>query len=84
MRNLKHQIKKSSITTSEETKYDLRVLILDDIEKLKINDKDTKGKLMEIMFNEDALKNSFNEHNQRIDFINENISINSSVDNSIK
>jgi hypothetical protein len=56
MRNLKHQIKKSSITTSEETKYDLRVLILDDIEKLKINDKDTKGKLMEIMFNEDALK----------------------------
>jgi hypothetical protein len=43
MRNPKHQIKKSSITTSEETKYDLRVLILDDIEKLKINDKDTKG-----------------------------------------
>jgi hypothetical protein len=38
-----------------------RVLILDDIEKLKINDKDTKGKLMEIMFNEDAQKNSFNE-----------------------
>jgi hypothetical protein len=34
----------------------LEVLILDDIEKLKINDKDTKGKLMEIMFNEDAKK----------------------------
>jgi hypothetical protein len=76
--------KKSSITTSEETKYDLRVLILDDIEKLKINDKDTKGKLMEIMFNEDALKKTASmSNNQRIDFINEKYkSINSSVDKS--
>jgi hypothetical protein len=60
-----------------------RVLILDDIEKLKINDKDTKGKLMEIMFNEDALKKTASKHNQRIDFINEKYkSINSSVDKS--
>jgi len=69
----KTTIKKSSTTTSEETKYDLRVLILDDIEKLQITDKDLKGKLMEIMFNEDTLKKtSTMSDNQRYDFIKTN------------
>jgi hypothetical protein len=69
----------SSTTTPEETKYDLRVLILDDIEKLQITDKDLKGKLMEIMFNEDTLKKTaIMSDNQRYDFIkNKYVSINS-------
>jgi len=48
--------KNNAHTTSEESKYDLRVLILDDIESLEIADKDQKGKIMEVMFNEDTLK----------------------------
>lgn len=39
-------------TATSESQYDQRVLILDDIEKLHIVDKDTKGKLMEYMFTE--------------------------------
>ena len=56
-KNIAEENKKSkNETTSEESKYDLRVLILDDIETLQITDKDQKGKLMEIMFNENTLK----------------------------
>ena len=37
------------------SKYDQRILILDDIEKLQIKDKEVKGKLMETMFDDDIL-----------------------------
>ena len=41
---------------SSPVKYDQRILVLDDIEKLEIKDKEVKGKLMELLFNEDNLK----------------------------
>jgi hypothetical protein len=46
-----------TLATLSEPKYDLRVLVLDDIEKLRILDKDLKGKLMQEIFNDlDSLK----------------------------
>ena len=49
--------KAAALATSSEPKYDLRVLVLDDIEKLRILDKDLKGKLMQEIFNDiDNLK----------------------------
>ena len=41
----------AALATSSEPKYDMRVLVLDDIEKLRILDKDLKGKLMQEIFN---------------------------------
>lgn len=72
-RNIGEENRKSkNESTSEESKYDLRVLILDDIETLKITDKDQKGKLMEIMFNENTLKKvSTLSDKQRLKFIEE-------------
>lgn len=70
-KNTSEENKKSkNETTSEESKYDLRVLILDDIETLQITDKDQRGKLMEIMFNENTLKKvSTLSDKQRLKFI---------------
>lgn len=55
-----HESKEAATTaapSTSEPKYDLRVLVLDDIEKLRILDKDLKGKLMQEIFNElDNLK----------------------------
>jgi hypoxanthine phosphoribosyltransferase len=45
-----------STKVNPEAKYDQRILILDDIEKLHISSKDVKGKLMEVLFDEDVLK----------------------------
>lgn len=44
--------------TSGETKYDQRILLLDDIEKLQISNKEVKGLLMEYLFTDDVLKKS--------------------------
>lgn len=49
----------SSATSSASTspmKYDQRILILDDIEKLDIPNKEIKGKLMEKLFDDSVLK----------------------------
>jgi hypothetical protein len=59
-----------SNTTSDESKYDLRVLILDDIESLKITNKEIKGYLMETMFEEDTLKKvAILSDKERLEFI---------------
>lgn len=44
--------------TSSESKYDMRVLVLDDIEKLNITDKEIKGKLMQNIFGDDEFMKS--------------------------
>ena len=43
-------------SSSSPGKYDQRILILDDIEKLDISNKDIKGKLMEKLFDDSAIK----------------------------
>ena len=48
--------KKATGKTQGSSKYDQRILVLDDIEKIKITDKDLKGKLMEILFDDEMLK----------------------------
>lgn len=51
------QVKPKSETRSEKTneKYNTRVLILDDIEKMDISDKEIKGKLMEYLFSPESV-----------------------------
>lgn len=41
---------------TSEIKYDQRILILDHIDTLSITDKEVKGKLMEILFSDESLK----------------------------
>lgn len=57
-------------STSSNLKYDQRILILDDIEKLAITNKDIKGKLMEKLFDDSVLKKiSEMSTSERTDFI---------------
>lgn len=51
----KQTTKPAATTASAESNYDLRVLILDDIEKLHVTDKEVKGKLMEELFSKAGL-----------------------------
>lgn len=56
--------------TKSETKYDTRVLILNDIEKMDINNKEIKGQLMEYLFASDVIaKISSMANNERSIFI---------------
>lgn len=43
-------------SSTESNKRDLRILILDDIEKLAIHDKNVKGQLMESLFSDEKLQ----------------------------
>ncbi len=47
--------KKTVKTEAESDKYDTRVLILNDIEKMDITDKEIKGKWMEYLFTSDVI-----------------------------
>lgn len=49
--DVNHDTKEST----SESKYDTRVLILNDIEKMNISDKEIKGKLMEYLFASDKI-----------------------------
>ncbi len=61
---------KSESKSDVEKKYDTRVLILNDIEKLDINDKNIKGKLMEYLFSSETIsKISSLSDNERSIFI---------------
>lgn len=58
--------------TTTETKYDLRILILDDIEKLNISDKEVKGKLMQTIFADDEFMKSLeSKSTKRFELIQE-------------
>ena len=58
--DVEHYEEPQATTTTKEkssaSEYDQRVFILDEIEKLNIDDKEIKGKLMESLFSEASLK----------------------------
>ena len=55
-RDTSKDVPSKDVAKSDSSSYNVRVLLLDDIEELKVSDKDIKGKLMEYLFSSEVIE----------------------------